>query len=143
MDYGHNTSALASLIETFDALPHKFRSAVYSAAGDRRDADLIRQGELLGDAFDRVIIYEEEHCIRGRAPGEINALFRKGLAGRRRVRHIEEVQGAIASLEHALATARPGELLLVQVDLVDETIELMRRHLQSGASCRQIDLREA
>ena len=143
MDYGHNTSALASLIETFDALPHKFRSAVYSAAGDRRDADLIRQGELLGDAFDRVIIYEEEHCIRGRAPGEINALFRKGLAGRRRVRHIEEVQGAIASLEHALATAHPGELLLVQVDLVDETIELMRRHLQSGASCRQIDLREA
>jgi UDP-N-acetylmuramyl tripeptide synthase len=143
MDYGHNTSALASLIETFDALPHKFRSAVYSAAGDRRDADLIRQGELLGDAFDRVILYEEANCIRGRAPGEINALFRKGLAGRRRIKHVEEVQGAIAALEHALATARPGELLLIQVDLVDETIELMRRQLVSGVSCRQIDLREA
>ncbi|HTU19282.1 MAG TPA: Mur ligase family protein [Gemmataceae bacterium] len=143
MDYGHNTSSLASLIETFESLPHKFRSAVYSAAGDRRDVDLIRQGELLGDAFDRVVLYEEENCIRGRAPGEINALFRTGLDGRRRVKHIEEVQGAIAALEHALATARPGELLLVQVDLVDETIELMRRHLESGTSCRQIDLREA
>jgi cyanophycin synthetase len=143
MDYGHNTSSLASLLETFEPLPHKFRSAVYSAAGDRRDTDMIRQAELLGDAFDRVILYEEENCIRGRAWGEINAIFRKGLLGRRRVKHIEEVQGAIASLEHALSTARPGELLLIQVDLVDETMELMRRHLESGTVCRQIDFREA
>src|SRR5262249_58674083 len=102
MDYGHNPSSLASLIEAFAPLPHKFRSAVYSAAGDRRDTDLIRQGELLGDAFDRVILFEEANCIRGRAWGEINAIFRKGLVGRRRVKHIEEVQGAIASLQHAL-----------------------------------------
>jgi UDP-N-acetylmuramyl tripeptide synthase len=143
MDYGHNTSSLASLIETFEALPHKYRTAVYSAAGDRRDIDLIRQGELLGDAFDRVILYEEENCIRGRAHGEINALFRKGLTGRRRVKHIEEVEGAIQALEYALARARPGELLLIQVDLVDETMELMHRYLESGSSCRQIDFREA
>jgi UDP-N-acetylmuramyl tripeptide synthase len=143
VDYGHNTSSLSSLIETFAALPHKFRSAVYSAAGDRRDADLIRQGELLGDAFDRVILYEEENCIRGRQAGEINAVFRRGLSGRRRVKHIEEVQGAIAALEHALVSARPGELLLIQVDLVDDTIDLMHRYLESGASCRQIDFREA
>jgi UDP-N-acetylmuramyl tripeptide synthase len=143
IDYGHNTSSLASLIETFDALPHKFRTAVYSAAGDRRDIDLIRQGELLGDAFDRVILYEEENCIRGRAPGEINALFRRGLSDRGRVKHIEEVQGAIQALEYALEHARPGELLLIQVDLVDETIDLMHRYLESGSSCRQIDFREA
>jgi cyanophycin synthetase len=143
LDYGHNTSSLASLLETFEPLPHKFRSAVYSAAGDRRDSDMIRQAELLGDAFDRVILYEEENCIRGRAPGEIHAIFRKGLDCRRRVKHIEEVSGALAAFEHALATARPGELLLIQVDLVDETMELMRRHLESGAFCRQIDLREA
>lgn len=143
LDYGHNTSSLASLLETFEPLPHKFRSAVYSAAGDRRDSDMIRQAELLGDAFDRVILFEEENCIRGRAPGEINAIFRKGLTGRRRIKHIEEVQGALAALEHALASARPGELLLIQVDLVDETMELMRRHLESGIFCRQIDFREA
>jgi UDP-N-acetylmuramyl tripeptide synthase len=143
LDYGHNTSSLASLLETFEPLPHKFRSAVYSAAGDRRDSDMIRQAELLGDSFDRVILFEEENCIRGRAWGEINAIFRKGLLGRRRVKHIEEVLGAIAALEHALATARPGELLLVQVDLVDETMDLIRRYLEPGGFCRQITFREA
>ncbi len=143
LDYGHNTSSLASLLETFEPLPHKFRSAVYSAAGDRRDSDMIRQAELLGDAFDRVILYEEANCIRGRAWGEINAIFRKGMMGRRRVKQIEEVVGAIAALEHALATARPGELVLVQVDLVDETMDLMRRYLVSGIFCRQVTFREA
>ncbi|MGH7224470.1 MAG: Mur ligase family protein, partial [Gemmataceae bacterium] len=143
LDYGHNTSSLASLLETFEPLPHKFRSAVYSAAGDRRDSDMIRQAELLGDAFDRVILFEEENCIRGRAWGEINAIFRKGLLGRHRVKQIEEVQGALAALEHALATARPGELLLIQVDLVDETMGMMHRYLESGGCCRQIDFREA
>jgi UDP-N-acetylmuramyl tripeptide synthase len=143
LDYGHNTSSLASMLETLGPLPHKFRSAVYSAAGDRRDSDMIRQAELLGDAFDRVILFEEANCIRGRAWGEINAIFRKGLDGRRRVKQIEEVQGAIAAFEHALATARPGELVLIQVDLVDETMELMHRYLESGSFCRQIDFREA
>jgi cyanophycin synthetase len=142
-DYGHNTSSLASLIEAFDQLPHKHRTAVYSAAGDRRDADLIRQGQLLGDAFDRVVLYEEEHCIRGRKHGEINALFHQGLAGRRRIKQIEEVEGALKAVEHALATAKPGELVLIQVDLVDETISLIRQHLEAEPSCRQIDFREA
>jgi cyanophycin synthetase len=143
LDYGHNTSSLSCLLEALEQLPHPRRSAVYSAAGDRRDGDLIRQGELLGDAFDRVILYEEEHCVRGRRDGEIIALFRRGLSGRRRVKKIEEVQGAVRAVEVALESGRPGELLLVQVDRVDETVELVRRLLASGAAVREIDFREA
>ena len=89
-----------------------------------------------------MILYEEEHCIRGRPPGAITALFRQGLAGRRRVREIEELRGAIHATETTLASARPGDLVLVQVDLVDETIELVRRLVASGAA-REIDFCEA
>jgi cyanophycin synthetase len=143
LDYGHNTSSLSCLIEALEQLPHARRAAVYTAAGDRRDGDLLRQGELLGDAFDRVILYEEEHCARGRRDGEIIGLFRRGLSGRRRVKTIEEVRGAVRAVQVALESARPGELLLVQVDRVDETVELVRRLLASGAAVREIDFREA
>jgi cyanophycin synthetase len=143
MDYGHNVSSLSCLIDVVEQLPHTRRLVVYSAAGDRRDADLIRQGELLGDAFDRVILYEEEHCIRGRKEGEIPRLLRQGLTGRRRVREIEEVKGAVKAAEFAMESVRPGELLLVQVDLVDETLDLLRRYLRSGVMAREIDLGEA
>jgi cyanophycin synthetase len=141
-DYGHNADSLASLIEVLNQMPHAWRLVVYTAAGDRRDGDLIRQGELLGDGFDRVILYEEEHCTRGRAPGEIISLFRQGLKGQRRVRQIDEVRGAINAIQTTLAAARPGDLVLVQVDLVDETIELVRQLLAWGVG-REIDFSEA
>jgi len=142
VDYGHNVSSLLSLIEAVQRLPHQRRCAVYSAAGDRRDSDLVRQGELLGDAFDRVILYEEENCIRGRKAGEISGLFRQGMAGRSRVKEIEDVQGAVRAAVVALESARPGELVLIQVDLVDETIDLVRKYLGSGVNGREIKLSE-
>jgi cyanophycin synthetase len=141
-DYGHNADSLACLIEALDQMPHAWRSVVYTAAGDRRDSDLIRQGELLGDSFDRVILYEEEQCIRGRPPGQIVALFRQGMAGRRRVCQIDEVRGALNAIQTTLRSARPGDLVLVQVDLVEETIELVRQLLASSAA-REIDFSEA
>jgi cyanophycin synthetase len=143
LDYGHNVSSLASLLDTLAALPHTNRTAVYSAAGDRREADIVHQAQMLGDAFDRVLLYEEEKCIRGRADGEIFRLFRAGLAGRSRVQQVEEVCGAVRAVEVALQMARPGELVLVQVDRVDETVELVRRYRTAGLACREIDLREA
>jgi cyanophycin synthetase len=143
VDYGHNASALACLIEAMNEFPHRRRLAVYSTAGDRRDCDLVRMGALLGDAFDHVILYED-HYLRGRKEGEIIALFRKGLAGGRRVSTVEEVRGAVKAMEVGLAAARPGDLLLVQADVIDETIDFFQRQLASGAAHgREIDFREA
>jgi cyanophycin synthetase len=142
MDYGHNASSLLSLIDVLQQLPHRRRCAVYSAAGDRRDADLVRQGALLGDAFDRVLLYEEDSCARGRKPGEIFSLLREGLSAGRRVAEVVEIQGAVRAAEVALASVSPGEVLLVQVDQVEETIELVRRYL-AEASAREIDLGSA
>jgi cyanophycin synthetase len=142
VDYGHNPSALACLIEAMGQFPHRRRSAVYSTAGDRRDGDLVRQGELLGNAFDRVILYED-HYTRGRKPGEIMALFRRGLTAGRRVGEIQEVCGAVKAMRTALESARPGELLLIQADVIDETVDFMRNYLAATAAGREIDFTEA
>src|SRR5690606_21346566 len=55
VDYGHNTSSLVAMLEAIDSFPHSRRTAIYTVAGDRRDVDMIRQGELLAQAFDRII----------------------------------------------------------------------------------------
>jgi cyanophycin synthetase len=142
LDYGHNPSALLALVDAIEQFPHERRSIVYSAAGDRRDCDLIRQGEILGDTFDRVIVYED-HYLRGRAQGEITHLFRKGLAAGVRVSDVHAVVGAVKSVEKALKLARPGELLVIQADVIDETLEFIRRYLAGVAEGREIDLSEA
>ena len=130
VDYGHNVDALAALIPVMDKFPHQRRTCVYSTAGDRRDCDMNRQGELLGNAFDQVILYED-HYLRGRGEGEIIRLFRNGVEKGKRVRQIDEVRGADAAVEFALRGAKPGDLLLVQADTVDETVSFIRRYLEA------------
>jgi cyanophycin synthetase len=132
VDYGHNADALAALIPVMDKFPHQRRTCVYSTAGDRRDCDMTRQGELLGEAFDHVVLYED-HYLRGRAEGEIIRLFRNGVEKGKRVRRIDEVRGADAAVEFALRGAKPGDLVLVQADTVDETVSFIRRYLEAIA----------
>jgi cyanophycin synthetase len=59
---------------------------VISGAGDRRDDDIRQQTEILGDAFDEVILYQDA-CQRGRADGEVIALLREGLVNASRTKY--------------------------------------------------------
>jgi cyanophycin synthetase len=138
LDYGHNASALACLIQAMTQLPcRNRRMAVYSTAGDRRDCDLIRQGELLGQHFDRVILYED-HYLRGRQPGEIIGLFRQGVESTRRSPEVEEIRGAVKAMQHALSVVQPGDLLLLQADVVDESVEFIRGYLAAHLEAEAI-----
>ncbi len=138
VDYGHNAHSLSAVIEAIGRFPHERRTCVYSTAGDRRDCDIVRQGELLGKAFDRVILFED-HYLRGRQPGEIIGLFRKGLESASRAKEIVEVAGATNAAETALRSAQPGELVLLQADTVDETVQWLRGYLIALAARSQPD----
>ena len=95
--------------------PHERRVIVCSADGDRTDDSIVRQGEILGDGFDRVILYEDRNR-RGRAEGEIFNLLGRGMAGGRRVRSVEGIQGEAAAIEVAMRDLAPGDLVVVQSD---------------------------
>lgn len=128
VDYGHNVHSLTAVLDVVEKFPHEKRMAVYSTAGDRRDCDMIRQGELLGSAFDRVILYED-HYRRGRAEGEIMGLFRKGVEASSRAKEIIEIVGATKACESALNMVQPGELLLLQADKIDETMDWIKDYI--------------
>ncbi len=99
-----------------------------SGAGDRRDEDLTRQTELLGAAFDSVILYQDQ-AQRGRADGEVLALLRKGLAGAVRTTRIAEIRGELLAIDTALGELSAGDLCLVLVDQVDEALAHLERRI--------------
>jgi cyanophycin synthetase len=140
IDYAHNISALEYFLEVLKQFPHPRRAAVYAVPGDRQDDVIIRQGELLGDAYDRVILYEDTE-LRGRPDGTIFALMRRGMAGGRRVKEILEVRGNLKATEVALGGLRPGELLVIQPEFPAATAEYFSRLV--GAGAREITLEEA
>ncbi|MFL5245363.1 MAG: cyanophycin synthetase family protein [Gemmataceae bacterium] len=140
VDYAHNISALEYVLEVLRPFPHGERSAVYAVPGDRSDDVIIYQGELLGNAYDRVIIYEDTE-LRGRPDGAIFALMRQGLAKGSRVREISEVRGNLRAIEQALTRVRPGELLVIQPEFPDEGADYFRRLINAGA--REVTLDRA
>ena len=99
-------------------------------------------GRMLGDHFDSVILYEDRY-VRGRAEGEIMRLMRQGLSEGKRVQEIEEIRGSIASVERALATVQPGELLLLQADEIDVTVDFLKDYLASNPHVQQVKLPDA
>jgi len=141
-DYGHNTSSLLAIIEALGQFPHGHRTVVYSAAGDRRDIDMIRQGEILADHFDRVILYEDQY-LRGRKPGEISSIFKRGMDSGKRVKEVYDFIGWDKAVEHALTLIKAGDLMLLQADTIDETVQYLQRAIEHNQLGREIDLNSA
>jgi cyanophycin synthetase len=124
VDYGHNVPSLERICGTLARFPHARRTAVYSAAGDRRDEDLVAQGRLLAAAFDRVVIYEDAY-IRGRQPGEITRLITSGIheampAGK--AVRVEAGGDWATSAAAVLDAVGKGDLVLLQADTIEQTI---------------------
>ncbi|MBK7423437.1 MAG: cyanophycin synthetase [Propionivibrio sp.] len=130
-DYGHNPDAIQALVNAIDNMPstaNSRRSVVISGAGDRRDEDIRQQTEILGDAFDQVVLYQDQ-CQRGRADGEVLALLQLGLKNARRTSNIKEIHGEFLAIDTALADLKPGDLCLILIDQIEEALEHIARRV--------------
>lgn len=125
VDYGHNPSALKSVLDAMSSFSGSRRLAVYSAAGDRRDSDMIEQGKLLGDNFDQVFLYEGCY-VRGRERGDIIKLFGEGLHQGSRVREQIGFSTWREAAQKALGLAQAGDVILIQADEVEESVVFFR-----------------
>ena len=135
-DYGHNPDAIQALVQAIDNMPAKSgrrRSVVISGAGDRRDEDIRQQTEILGDAFDTVVLYQDQ-CQRGRADGEVLALLHEGLKGAKRAKDIKEIRGEFLAIDTALGELQPGDLCLILVDQVEEALAHIAKRVAETAN---------
>lgn len=132
-DYGHNPDAIAALCRTVEAMPAAKRIVVISAAGDRRDQDIVEQTRLLGQVFDEAVLYEDA-CQRGRADGETLALLQQGLQGAPRTRWHVAIRGEFAAIDTALQRLQPGDLALILIDQVDEALAHIARRVAEASA---------
>ncbi|MFO0955884.1 MAG: cyanophycin synthetase [Isosphaeraceae bacterium] len=125
VDYGHNADALQAVVDAIDRLPSSGRrSAVYSGC-NRRDDDVLRQGEILGRGFDRVVLYADRDNT-DREDGELNRLIRRGIARGDRAGSVDEYPEEFQAIEAALADLREGDLLVLGVSSYGKCLEMIR-----------------
>ncbi len=132
-DYGHNPDAIQALADAIQRMQARRRVVLISAAGDRRDADIRRQTEILGEVFDDVILYQDA-CQRGREDGEVLALLREGLAKTHRAKLIAEIRGEFDAISATLERLEPGDLALVLIDQVEDALEFLQKRIAEVAT---------
>jgi cyanophycin synthetase len=120
-DYGHNPDAIQALVHAVDNMSAEKRVVVISGAGDRRDQDIRDQTQILGTAFDEVILYQDA-CQRGRTDGEVIQLLRDGLNGAVRTQYVQDIQGEFNAIDAALARLSAGDLCLILIDQVEAAL---------------------
>ncbi|MBN8419401.1 MAG: cyanophycin synthetase [Verrucomicrobia bacterium] len=125
VDYGHNVDALRALLDGLRQFPNPRRIVVYSSAGDRRDSDIIEQGRMLSAEFDEAWLYEGDY-VRGRASGEIMKLLATGLENSPRTRRVESILGHLKAVDLAFESAQAGDLVMIQADTADETVQYLK-----------------
>ncbi|MBI5618725.1 MAG: cyanophycin synthetase [Gammaproteobacteria bacterium] len=130
-DYGHNADAILALVKAVENMPAQRRFVVISGAGDRRDEDIREQTRILGQAFEEVLLYQDQ-CQRGREDGEVLALLRDGLVGALRTETVQEIHGEFVAIDTALAALRPGDLCLILIDQVEAALAHIAERVQAG-----------
>jgi cyanophycin synthetase len=130
-DYGHNPDAMLALVNAVNSMPASRRSVVISGAGDRRDQDIRQITEILGDAFEEVVMFEDQ-CQRGRQDGEVIALLRQGLANAKKATQRSEIHGEFLAIDTAMDKLQAGELCLILVDQVEEAMAYIEAKIARG-----------
>jgi len=123
LDYAHNPAAYRNVAAFIHKLNVGRRIGVVAAPGDRREVDVEAMGRIAGEAFDWLIIKEDDDR-RGRAAGGAAELMKRGaLAAGRDPAAIEIILNEVEAVEHAMRQAHKDDLIVITVDNIKRTFE--------------------
>lgn len=125
MDYAHNPAGFSGLAKFVSRLPNKYRTAVMTVPGDRRDEDIREMGEIAGNTFDRIVI-RQGHYLRGRDAKEISDLIQEGIARSGKDPQVRIIADSREAIQHAIKNGRKGELVVTLADVVPDDIRFVQ-----------------
>ena len=128
LDFGHNPEGVRAVMRLVTTLRREAEAKtqrkgkltiVTGSPGDRSDQEITDVACILHEAApDRVFVRELGEYLRGRAPGDVPALYRKTLIERGFAPEaFAVVDSEVDALERALEGATPGDFVAVLVHL--------------------------
>ncbi len=140
IDYAHNPDGLARLLAVAQALPKKRLLLLLGQAGNRSNDAIAELARTAAAARpDMVVIKELPEMLRGRALGDVPALFRRALldAGLTEVQ-LQTGGNEIASAQMLLRVARPYDLLVLPLHSAGGRSEIAQRISLNATADRDV-----
>jgi len=133
LDFGHNPEgvrAVMSLVESLRQEKPQGRgrlTVVTASPGDRTDEQIASVARIVYESRpDQVYTRELDGYLRGRAPGEVSALFQRSLlALGMPPASFALVRSEVDALERAFVDAQPGDFVVVLVHIDKEAVHAL------------------
>jgi cyanophycin synthetase len=126
VDYAHNAEALTAIAGLVTSKWAGDPVAVITLPGDRSDPLVLESARAVGEAFRRVVVYEDLD-LRGRRPGEMATLISSGVSKARPSAQCLRAGSLDEAAETALALAAPEDPVLIVYEKLDPLLALLRR----------------
>ncbi|MDF2436812.1 MAG: cphA [Bacteroidota bacterium] len=124
IDYAHNKSGYMELKKFLDKTEASEKVGIIAATGDRRDDDIRCLGKYAAQMFDKIIIrYDKD--LRGRPAEEHSNLLMEGIKEECPSMQVEIIADEKKAIEHAIAAAKRGSVILACADKVHEIISFV------------------
>ena len=128
VDYAHNPHGYQA-VGDFVSNWQGEKIGVVGAPGDRRDEDLILLGQISAQNFDQVLI-KEDRDLRGRESGKTAELIAKGICQHDANAAYQIMLDETKAVNHALAAAKPGDLVVIFPEKVEPAIDLIKQRIK-------------
>lgn len=126
LDYGHNPCAFEAVARLARQQSEGCLIGVIGVPGDRSDTLIVKAGEAAARYFDRLYI-KEDRDLRGRPPGEVAELLRRGcLKGRRLSLSPKVILKEEEAFGEALRSAASGDMVVVFYEKLEPLLEVLQ-----------------
>lgn len=134
LDYSHNIAGYSAVTSFIQKLKCKRSVGIVGMPGDRLDSNIQEVGELCAKVFGKIYI-KEDIDLRGRKSGEVAKLLESSIisSGVKR-ENVEIILNETEALEKAMLDARPGDLIALFFEELDEAIQVIMKFKQEQES---------
>lgn len=138
VDYAHNPHGLRAIGKFLEKTEGTPKVGIITAAGDRRDEDIVEFGEVAGNIFDGIIIRHDKN-LRGRKDEELTNLLLQGIRNVAPDKPVKIIQDEMEALAYAIENATHGCHITLCSDEIAKAVELAKTYLEKDSK----DLMEA
>ena len=127
VDYAHNPAGMRALGKYLERVEATSKLGIVSAAGDRRDEDIVELGEVSAELFDEIIIRVDKH-LRGRKAEDITGLIMEGINKVNPNVPTMVINPEKEALAHAIEHAKKGSIITICSDVVTEALDMVMEY---------------